>query len=189
MNVLEWNDLEKNAILETRIFSVEEIRRGSADGKEGRFTVLNAPDWVNVIAPITVAGAQSFLMVRQFRHGSGRLTTEFPAGMVNPGEEPANAAAREFEEETGFRASAYRLIGVCNPNPAFMANRVFTFVAEEAAPSGKQQLDEHEKIEVVKVPAAEVFSRLGAAEFDNGIMLIAGFFYRRWVEQKEKAEL
>lgn len=184
MNCLEWQDLFRSRKYDARIFTVEEVRRRSADGKEAGFTVLKSPDWVNIIAPVRSAdGKRAFLMVRQFRHGSGRLTTEFPAGMIEPGEEPASAAAREFEEETGYTASSYRLIGVCNPNPAFMSNRVYTFLAETAVPSGIRHLDEHEMIDVLTVPEEVVLNCLGSEEFDNGIMLVAGFFYRRFIEK------
>lgn len=183
---LEWEDLTRNKRYDARIFTVEEVFRRSTDGKEAGFTVLRSPDWVNIIAPVRSAdGKRAFLMVRQFRHGSGCITAEFPAGMINPGEEPAAAAAREFEEETGYTASSYRLIGVCNPNPAFMSNRVYTFLAEGAVPSGEQHLDEHEMIDVSMMPEEDVLNKLGTGELDNGIMLIAGFFYRRCRQKKE----
>lgn len=186
MDTLGWKDLSRVEKYDARIFTVDEVRRRSADGREGGFTVLKSPDWVNVIAPVRGGGGKrSFLMVRQFRHGSGHITVEFPAGMINPGEDPAAAAAREFEEETGYTASSYRLIGACNPNPAFMSNRVYTFLAEGAVPSGEQNLDEHEMIEVSVVPEEDVLNNLGIGEFDNGIMLIAGFFYCRYREKKE----
>ena len=128
MNPLEWKEISRSTVYDGRIFTAETVVRESYDGKTASFTVLNAPDWVNIIAPVTGSdGVPLFLMVRQFRQGSGRLTVEFPAGTVEPGEDPLAAAAREFEEETGWRADRYRLLGFCNPNPAFMSNNVYTF--------------------------------------------------------------
>lgn len=185
MNPLEWTDLSSGRKYDARIFTVSEIRRRSADGKEAGFTVLDSPDWVNIVAPVESGdGKVSFLMVRQFRHGSSRLTVEFPAGMVEPGEDPAAAAAREFEEETGYSAACFRLLGVCNPNPAFMKNKVYTFLAERAVPGREQRLDEHERIEVLTVPEEELWRNLGTGEFDNGIMLVAGFQYWRALKKK-----
>ena len=88
MNPLEWKEISRSAVYDGRIFTAETVIRESYDGKTAPFTVLRAPDWVNIIAPVTAAdGAPSFLMVRQFRQGSGRLTVEFPAGTVEPGED------------------------------------------------------------------------------------------------------
>ena len=178
MNPLEWKEISRSAVYDGRIFTAETVVRESYDGKTASFTVLNAPDWVNIIAPVTGSdGVPLFLMVRQFRQGSGRLTVEFPAGTVEPGEEPIAAAAREFEEETGWRADQYRLLGYCNPNPAFMNNNVYTFLAEGARPVSAQHLDEHESIDLVFLPEEELLQILGSGEADNGIMLVAAFWY------------
>lgn len=59
-----------------------------------------------VIVPLCVnrdTGTRRFLMIRQRRVGDGTLSLEFPAGMIDPGESPIAAAARELEEETGLR--------------------------------------------------------------------------------------
>ena len=90
----------------------------SARGARGEFLVLEAPDWVNVVAVTRSGdGEDCFLMVRQFRHGAQMITTEFPAGLIEPGEDPLAAARRELEEETGYRAGKMTLIGKVSPNP------------------------------------------------------------------------
>lgn len=181
MNTLSWEDHQRTRLLQTPIFSVEEIQRRSFEGKVAPFTVLEAPDWVNIIALVDDNKEDScFIMVKQYRHGSGRLTTEFPAGVIEPGESPEAAAQREFEEETGFRAATYRLLGAVNPNPAFMGNRVYTFLAEGVYRSGPQKLDENESIEVVKVRERDLERLIGEGEFDNGIMVIAAYHYLRY---------
>ena len=71
MNPLEWKELSRSTVYDGRIFTAETVIRESYDGKTAPFTVLRAPDWVNIIAPVTAAdGAPSFLMVRQFRQGN-----------------------------------------------------------------------------------------------------------------------
>ena len=150
MNPLEWKEISRSAVYDGRIFTAETVIRESYDGKTAPFTVLRAPDWVNIIAPVTAAdGAPSFLMVR------------------------------EFEEETGWRADRYRLLGFCNPNPAFMSNNVYTFLAEGARPVSAQHLDEHEAIDLVFLPEEQLLRTLGSGETDNGVMLIAAFWYLR----------
>ena len=100
---LEWYELKRKEAGDFRIFKAVEIERISSDGKKGNFVLLDSPDWVNVIAVVKDDnGRDCFIMVRQFRHGSAGLTIEFPAGLVDPGEAPETAAARELYEETGY---------------------------------------------------------------------------------------
>ncbi len=61
-------------------------------------------------------------MVKQYRHGSDSITLEFPAGMVDPGEDAKETAKRELLEETGYTSQSIVLVGKVNPNPAFMTN-------------------------------------------------------------------
>lgn len=70
-----------------------------------------------VVVPLCVnrdTGARRFLMIRQRRAGDGTLSLEFPAGMIDPGESPAAAAARELEEETGLRVDPSALAPLWN---------------------------------------------------------------------------
>ena len=66
-------------------------------------------------------------MVRQYRHGANRITLETPGGLVDPGETPAEAAAREMLEETGYQAREIISLGGINPNPAIFSNRLHAF--------------------------------------------------------------
>ncbi|MCH2169421.1 NUDIX hydrolase [Myxococcota bacterium] len=71
-------------------------------------------------------------MVRQYRHGARKDTLEVPGGMVDPGESPSQAAARELLEETGYRAQQIERLGSVNPNPALFGNRLHCFLATGA---------------------------------------------------------
>ena len=90
-------------------------------GKRHSFYRIDSADWVNVV-PVTPAG--EIVMVRQYRHGLRDVTLEIPGGMVDPGETPEQAAARELLEETGYRAERLEALGSVNPNPALFGNRV-----------------------------------------------------------------
>lgn len=174
-----WFDTLDETILQTtRVFDLVESRRRGPDGREGRFVLVRAPNWANVVA-VVPGNVPRFLMVRQFRHGLGRPVWEFPGGMVDPGEDPAAAAARELEEETGWRASSLRYLGTTNPNPSFMTNTVTTFEAVDPQPVGTRHLDEHEFVEVGLRPVDEVLASVGSGEYDHGVMLMALWYWQR----------
>lgn len=182
---LLWREISRELLLEGAIFSVNRVRRRSTEGTEGNFVLLDAPDWVTVV-PLLDGGKEEdrFLMVEQFRHGSGRVTVEFPAGTVEPGEDPMKAGSRELLEETGYRADRIVPIGDISPNPAFMNNRVYFFLATGLEHEGDQQLDEHEQIHFHMQSASAVEKMMGSGEYDNGVMLMALYYYEMWKRRR-----
>ena len=168
-----WSELVRKRLLECGIFEVDEVESEGPDGSRGRFIVLDARDWAIVVPRLSVEGTPHFLMVRQYRHGSGEISLEFPGGVVERGEDPAAAVARELEEETGFRARSIRSAGWTFPNPAFLSNRLHVFVAEGLEQSGTRALDEHELVDALLVPAAQVRERMGREPYSHALMAAA----------------
>jgi len=177
---LIWKETGRTFDRDYRIFKTYLVDRQMDDGRKGKFVMVDSPDWVNIIAEVkNEKGQDCFLMVRQFRHGTGTLSLEFPAGMVDPGEEPLHAAIRELQEETGYRASKMTLIGTASPNCAFMNNTNHTFYAEGLEKISSQKLDENEAIDPVLVPVEEAEQGFGHGEMLNAICILSHYFYLR----------
>ncbi|MBN2509083.1 MAG: NUDIX hydrolase [Spirochaetales bacterium] len=177
---LLWKETARTLEARCRIFDVYRVQKASGKGTTGSFYLLDAPEWVTVVPVIQNGdGTRSFVMVRQYRHGSGEVTLEFPAGVVEKGEEPEAAGRRELKEETGYEAAEARLLGRVNPNPAFMNNRTHVFLFSGLTKTALQCFDEHEDIEVELVPEDTAVAQMGTGEFGNGIMMIALGFYLR----------
>lgn len=170
---LRWTEIGRRQVLDCRIFRVTERENRAPDGRSGRFTVLEAPDWATVVPVVESRGEACFVMVRQYRHGSAGVSVEFPGGVVEAGEEPAAAAARELLEETGYRAGRLRIAGSISPNPAIMANRFSVFVADELAQSGTRRLDENEILDSFIVPVREVRAAMGREPYSHALMVAA----------------
>jgi ADP-ribose pyrophosphatase len=176
---IKWAPLRRRELMRCPVFTVTERENEGPGGRKGRFVVLEASDWATVVPLVREGGEDFFLMVRQYRHGSGELSVEFPGGVVERGEDPAAAAARELEEETGYRAESIRLAGKVSPNPAIMANRFHVFLAEGLSRSGNVELDEHEVIDSFLVPVGEVRAAMGTGQYSHALMATALFLADR----------
>jgi 8-oxo-dGTP pyrophosphatase MutT (NUDIX family) len=169
-----WNDLETEALQDCAVFRVSRTLTVSPHtGERHRFFRIDSADWVNVV-PVTTAG--EIVMVRQYRHGLRDVTLEIPGGMVDPGESPAAAAARELLEETGYRGARLEEIGSVNPNPALFGNRVFSFAAHGCERVAEIR-NEHTEETVVELVDPEALRRLLREGRIDHALVMAGLFY------------
>jgi len=175
-----WLETGRVRLADYGIVTVDRARRRGPHGKEGSFVILDAPDWAVVVPALERDGRRLLLTVRQYRHGSRSVSDEFPGGVIELGEAPGAAAARELLEETGYQAARLVPIGSCSPNPAFMANTFHVFAAEGLELVSAQSLDEHELVDVEAVPEDELLARVGVAPWDHALMIAAAFFYERY---------
>jgi 8-oxo-dGTP pyrophosphatase MutT (NUDIX family) len=145
MSLKQWVCEGRELLADAGIFVLHRLRsRSPRTGELCSMSVLEARDWVNVVA-LTEAG--DVVLVRQYRHGTGDFTLEIPGGMVDGGEDAAAAAARELLEETGYSGDPPLPLGVVTPNPAFLNNRCHTYLiancrrVAEPAPEGGEDLE------------------------------------------------
>jgi len=174
-----WHTTAKRTIYETKIFSLEEHQRvEEPTDKHGIFYVVNAPSWINVVAITT---DNMFVLVEQFRHGSGTFELEIVGGDTESNEDPKDAAIRELREETGYitsPTSRVELIGTTKPNPAFMTNTCYTFLITDVIQSSAQEFDEFERIKVSLVTYAELMELIHTGRIDHALVLVAIQWYR-----------
>ena len=166
---LMWTEKTKKTLLKTAVFDVTERHSVSSDGTEGDYIVLDAKDWAIVIPVL----GDDFLMVKQWRHGEKNLSIEFPGGVIDPGENPADGAERELLEETGYQAGKLTKLGSVNPNPALFSNHVHIFLAEDLEKVSEQDLDEDEYVNCFKMKQTDVLKEIGGSEFPHALMLSA----------------
>ncbi len=103
--------------------------------------------------------------------------------MIDQGELPINAAGRELLEETGYETGGLIEIGAVSPNPAFMNNISYTFIARDLNYLGDQNLDKDEFIHFHLIPCIQVIEEMGTGVYSNGVMMMALAYYQRWIEK------
>lgn len=166
-----WEQLASEVVAHFRVFQlVRERYRSARTGDPVDAVIVDSPDWVNIIALTPDA---QVVLVRQFRFGPRAVALEIPGGMIDPGEAPLQSAQRELREETGYVAQHWTALGSTQPNPAFMRNRLHTFLAEGARLAGEQALDHGEDIAVELVPLDQIDALLAAGAIDHALVAVA----------------
>ena len=181
---LEWEVTGRTVLLPTPIGTVCSVHSRTQNGTEGDYIILDAPDWAVVIPELD--GGKRFLVVDQWRHGTEKMSREFPGGVIEKSETPAEGAARELREETGCIADELIHLGSVSPNPALQSNLVHFFLARGLHKTGGLQLDDDEFLESTAVSAEEVFSGMGKPPYTHALMCAAFTSYRQFCDDENR---
>jgi ADP-ribose pyrophosphatase len=167
-----WPRLASRTVFDAGLFSVTRDRtRSPRTGRERDVYVVHMVDWLMTV-PVTEAG--ELVMVRQYRHGSGEAGLEVPGGLHDAaGEQPAEGAARELAEETGYGGGTLSFLGELRPQPALMSNRVRIYLAHGVRRMAAPQPDAGEDLEVVLLDPGEVAARIASGELNNAMTVTA----------------
>lgn len=177
MNLIaKWTTINEERAADLIIFdAVFKERVNPETGQNGKFVVLDSPDWVNIV-PVTKEG--KIIMVQQYRQGTDEITIELPGGLINNGELPLLAAMRECIEETGYEGKGEALfLGKNRPNPAYQTNTCSTFLWTDCELKYKQKLDRHEDINIVEYTEEQIRKMISEGKIDHCVILTAFFFY------------
>lgn len=151
-----WRKVRSEPLAHTRIFEVtREFYRHPGRDRDQDFFVINAADWVNVIA---LTPDRHLVLVRQFRYGINDFSLEIPGGIIDPGEDGVAAGVRELREESGYVGTRARLLGSVHPNPAMQNNRCHLVLVEDARRVAGLDWDPDEEFEITTRPVDEVYA-------------------------------
>ena len=173
-----WLTLEQRRVWEHPLLQIDMVQRIPPGSQPHDFIVLQAPDWVNVVA---LTEDEQVILVHQFRQGSNDYTLELPGGLVDPGETPGQAGIRELREETGFQAEDIIPLGQVNPNPALFTNTCHTFLVPKAKPQGQIIMGETERTQVVLVPKSDLPDLVHSGEITHSLVISALTFF--WLRE------
>ena len=123
------------------------------------------------VAMLPIDADGRILMVTQYRHAAGRRLLELPAGTLEPGEEPADAVARELQEEVGFKPGHMESMGGFYVAPGYCDEFIHLFLCTELEESVLSS-DEDEDIEVESLDRTEALAAIADGRISDAKSII-----------------
>jgi 8-oxo-dGTP pyrophosphatase MutT (NUDIX family) len=161
-------------LLENWLFRLRRERFVSRNsGKQHDYYVIHLPDGVQVLA---VTPADELVMVQQFRAGSRRDSLEMPGGLIEPGEDPSVAGARELLEETGYAGEPAAVLGVVWSNPAILTMRTTTVITRNVRRIADPNPDQSEELVIELIPRSDLFRLIKSGGIDHAAC-VAGLLW------------
>jgi ADP-ribose pyrophosphatase len=144
------------------------------DGQKVVRDIVN-PGEASIILPITENNEVVF--EKQLRESIGKVSLELPAGMIDLGEKPIQAAKRELEEETGLIANNIELMLSMYPSTGYTSEKVHIFLARDFK-EGQVKFDNTEQIlDIVKIPIEKCVEMAVNGELENASEIVAILLY------------
>ena len=162
--------LSSSRIYQGRIVGLRVDTVATGSGRVTTREVVERPDTVAVLA---LDEDGNVLLVRQFRYAIGHETLEIPAGTLDEGEIPVQAALRELREETGFAASRLDLLLAYRPAIGYCTERMTVFFAKDLSPAPLHGDEEH--IRLTRVPFERIHDSIvqGQQPFEDAKSILA----------------
>jgi ADP-ribose pyrophosphatase len=168
--------VESKELIKTKIFSVTEDLAVDPDGFEIRRAIIRHPGSAVMMA---VDDRQRVLLVKQFRLPANDFLWELPAGRLDPGETPLDAARRELREETGYAAEKWTELASYFSSPGFLQEKMTIFLAENLTVGEPETMDD-ERIEAKWFDAPELDEMVRERRVQDGKTLIGYLAWQRY---------
>lgn len=172
---LEEITVSTEQIFEGKIISLQVDTVTLPDGNQATREVVRHPGAVAVLA----LRGDKMLVVDQFRQPLGRCEVEIPAGKLERGEDPLEAAKRELQEETGYSCGKIRKLQSFYTSPGFADEIIHLYLAEELI-SGDMMPDDDEFLEMSEITLDEAYRLIQEQRISDAKTIMAVYAWNMY---------
>ncbi|MCM3627373.1 NUDIX hydrolase [Paenibacillus glycanilyticus] len=160
-------------IFEGKMITLQVDTVAMPDGRTATREIVKHPGASAVMALLD----GKLLVVEQFRKPLEKFQIEIPAGKLDAGEDPMEAAARELEEETGYRADDLKLVSAFFTSPGFADEKLFLYFAENVT-AGTQHTDEDEYLQVEAITLEQAEAYIAEGRISDAKTILAVYAWK-----------
>jgi len=171
--------LDRRIAFTGRALTLEVVSIDTGAGRVSQREIIRHPGAVVVLAERPDG---LFVFVRQYRKAIETLLLETVAGTLEPGEDPADCAVRELQEESGYSVEALTSLGQIVPAPGYSSEVLHIYHARTPLEPGETSPDEDERISVVTLSRADVEQAILRGELQDAKTLAAWLLYLRHLD-------
>jgi ADP-ribose pyrophosphatase len=168
--------LSTKRIYDGRIVSLREEKVELPNGKSSLREVVEHPGAVTIVA---LTDKSEIVLVRQFRKPAEQELLEIPAGLVHKGEKPRDAAVRELEEETGYKAGKISEVISAFSSPGYSSEVIRYFLAKDLTKTSKNT-DHDEFTSVELVPISKAFDLVRGGKIRDNKTIVGITIAEKW---------
>ncbi|MFA0540123.1 ADP compounds hydrolase NudE [Vibrio sp. 10N.222.52.B7] len=155
--------LAQQTVAQSKLFSIESLDLRFSNGEQRTYERMK-PSGRNAVMMVPITEQGDILLVREYAAGTERYELGFPKGLIDPGEQPNEAAVRELKEEIGFGANKLIPLKEVILAPSYFSSKMTLFIAEDLYPD-KLEGDEPEPLDIVRWPLAQAEELLTHLDF------------------------
>ncbi|HRN49877.1 MAG TPA: NUDIX hydrolase [Anaerolineales bacterium] len=154
------------------------VRRDILETSDGREAIYDTVVHIGAVSMVPVDADGKILLVRQYRHSTGKQLLELPAGTLEPGEAAEVTAQRELREEIGMGAGVLTLLAEFYLAPGYSTERMWIYLAQELVPDALPP-DQDEDLEVVRLSLEECLAAIGSGEIEDAKTMLGLYMAQR----------
>ncbi len=168
--------IRKKIVYQGKYVRTEEQTLRLPDGTEAIREIVSPPDAVGILP---IDKNETVYLVRQYRPAIEQITLEIPAGILDPGEEPKDTAARECEEEIGMKPGKLTFLFSYYHSVGFSTGKIYLFLATDLIPSAEGHSDPEEFLERVTLPFSDLYQKGISGGIIDSKTLLASLWYHQ----------
>lgn len=147
------------------------LRIDTIELPDKRYSKREIVEHAGGVGIVAITNDDKIILVNQYRKAASKVLLEIPAGKLELNEQPKETAIRELKEETGYSSENISYLTEFFPTPGYCSEKIHIFTAKNLI-SGRQDLDEHELLEVIELPFDEAYEKVLNGEIIDGKTII-----------------